>query len=140
MTSFALAAGLGLIPLGICIIWGEVRARNIANICVLAAAGLFAVLAFMFLPFPQIIPRVSAGIFSGGVLYVLWRLNRVGGGDVKLATALVPFAAPSLWGIGFILLLVFSVLTWAALRLAQDTRPLPFGIPLVLTALASQLL
>ncbi len=140
MTGFAVAAVLGLGPVGLCIAWGEISRRDIANICVGVAALLFAILSIGFLPVSQIFTRFAAGLLAGSFLYVLWRLNRVGGGDVKLATVLVPFVAPPLWGMGFVLVLIFSGLALVGLRLAQDTRPLPFGIPLILAVLTTQFL
>lgn len=136
---FAPWALVGLLPLAAWITWDDWHHRIIRNGTVLVCALVFVLLAVLTLPAAEMAVRLAAGAVAAGLCAGLWHLGRMGGGDVKLAAALVPFVAPDHWAFAFVTLIILCAGLAVAAAKMQAGRPLPFGIPLAWAVWAAQL-
>lgn len=90
-----IAALAAMIPLIAYIIRSDLKELRIPNWSVLAVVGVFVVTGLWGLPLESFLWRLAAGVIAlllGFGLYAL-ASAKVGGGDLKLIAALVPFVA-----------------------------------------------
>lgn len=111
-------------PLLIWIAWTDFRIMRIRNSAVMAAAALFLATAPL-LGWPEAAFRLLAAALVFGVSLGLFAARLIGGGDVKMATALVALVPTDSYpdfSLSFSLAILIGILAMAALRSVPALR------------------
>ena len=108
-------------PLLLCAALSDLRHMRIPNWMSLGALGLFAV-CLALAPLPDLSLRLiaAAAVFALG--FVLFAANLIGGGDVKLLSALILFVPSAQWTL-YANLLAASLLIGVAAVVALQALP-----------------
>ena len=120
-TTPLIVAFAAMVPLMFYIMYSDLRSLRIPNWSVLAVLGIFVVTGLWSLPLETFLWRLAHGaivLVIGFALYALFSA-KIGAGDIKLITVLVPFVAG---GHALFVLLVYAVLTFAALMVHRLIR------------------
>ena len=105
-----------MIPLMILTAYWDLKALKIPNWLVLCVLVTFVITGLWGLPLDTFFWRLLYGVIALGVGFGLFALGAIGGGDAKMAAALVPFAVPS---DAAVLLLLYAILTLALLMVVR---------------------
>lgn len=107
-TPALIVATVGLIPLMVLAAWYDLKYLRIPNWLVLCVLALFVATGLWGLPLETFLWRLLYGVVFLVIGFVIFSLSngKVGGGDMKLIAALIPFIVPSDAGY---LLLILSV-------------------------------
>lgn len=116
-----IVAFAAMVPLIGYIIYSDLRALRIPNWTVLAVLAVFVVCGLWGLPFGTFLWRLAAGLIALALGFGLYALagGKIGGGDMKLTAALVPFVPGG--QLGFVLLL-YAVVSITALIVHRFVR------------------
>lgn len=115
MSDAALGIALaGLVPLLAYIMWSDMKAMRIPNIAVLLIFLVFLATGSWGLPLETFLWRIGHTVIAFGVGWGIFQISggKIGGGDLKLLIALVPFVPGSAVGI---VLLMWAVITLVSL-------------------------
>ena len=96
-TPALIAAAAALVPLMCVIAWYDLKYLKIPNWTVVAIFAIFVVTGAWGLPLDLYLWRLGYGVLVLGVGFLIFMVGggKVGGGDMKLIAALVPFLIPS---------------------------------------------
>ncbi|MEM6496200.1 MAG: prepilin peptidase [Pseudomonadota bacterium] len=96
-TAALIAATAALIPLMVVIAWHDLKYLKIPNWTVVAIFGAFLVTGIWGLPLETYLWRIGYAVLvlAAGFLLFMFGRGKIGGGDMKLIAALVPFLTPS---------------------------------------------
>ena len=88
LTFFALA-----IPICLFAAWSDLKTMTIPNSITIVSALVVVLAVLALVPFDQAMTRLltGLGVLAGG--FILFSLGGIGGGDVKLAAAILPLVA-----------------------------------------------
>ena len=119
---------LGIISILAVISWSDIKQRRISNNSVLALLALL--LLFCYLHYGEIF--ILNGLATLAIGFVLFSLNVIGAGDVKLLAVLMlavpgPGIVPLLFFISFFGFLLI-VIGWIFFRQNIKTQGLPYGV------------
>lgn len=85
---------LALVPVVVASALSDLRHLKIRNLQVLAAVGVFVVLAPVFLDLQELPARLLAAGVGFAICFVLFALRVIGGGDAKMLPAVLLFVPP----------------------------------------------
>lgn len=141
ITIFVIAAILAALLLRA--LWGDFRARDIPNWLVLTVGGLALPWWWAIgLPlWPDIAIQLGAAIVIFAIACGIFALGGMGGGDVKLLTALALWFRPILLFevlvvmslVGAVVTIIFAVSHW--MRKAEGRAEIPYGIAISVAGL-----
>lgn len=147
MSALALPLVL-LMPVMFLTALSDLRALRIPNALVLAALAVF-ILTSPFLPFSEVLLRLLAGGVCFGILFALYCFRILGGGDVKMLSALCLFVPSPLWSVApyvFSAAMLLGVAITVAMQRGQNQQEpgswvsmrhsgkFPMGISIAMTA------
>ncbi|MEM9138673.1 MAG: prepilin peptidase [Pseudomonadota bacterium] len=102
-----------MVPLMLYTAWSDVTELRIPNWIPLAALGIYCVIGLWGLPFELFLWGLGAGFGVLAFFFALYALldmlgagGNIGGGDVKLISALVPFIS---WHDALVVLVIYTV-------------------------------
>lgn len=139
------------LPIGLWVMWSDLKFMKIPNTAVVALAGVFAVAGILVLPFQTWIWQWLGLAIVLGVGFVLNLVARLGAGDAKFAAAAAPFVMPRDVPLVLVMLALFLLAAFVAHRLVRSIGPIrrmtpdwkswtsknfPMGLALVATLLA----
>lgn len=121
----------------------DLKSRRIANwlnLAIAAGAPLFWIASGLSL-WPDIAMQFGVALGTFAILSVLFALKAMGGGDVKLLTALALWIEPMLFLklimmmalLGGVLTIVFA--GWHVMRRRKDRIAIPYGVAIALAGL-----
>lgn len=113
-TTPLIVALTAMTPLMLYVIWSDLKSLRIPNWVVLAVVAVFLVTGLWGLPLETFLWRLVHGLVVLVIGFLIFAVagGKVGGGDMKLVAALVPFIA----GAHAILVLgIYAVVTFAGL-------------------------
>ena len=130
-------------PLCIWAAWSDLKFMKIPNILSVLLALVFIVSGVFLLPFDDYLWRILIGLTAFFVGFLIYLGGVIGGGDIKLIAAMLPFVAPADMLAFAFLISVLSLAGVAAHRLIgklglapngwlswQDGKKFPFGFTL----------
>ena len=96
-TTPLLVALIAMTPLMVYVIWSDLKSLRIPNWCVLAVLGVYVVTGLWGLPIETFLWRLA---YAAGFLVIGFGIfalagGKVGAGDMKLITVLIPFVSAS---------------------------------------------
>ena len=109
-------AFVAMVPLMVLTAYWDLKNLKIPNWLVLCVLATFVVSGLWGLPFDTFLWRLLYGCIALVIGFGLFALGGIGGGDAKMAAALVPFAMPS---DVVVLLVLYSVMTLALLMIVR---------------------
>ena len=120
-TAPMLVAMAAMLPLMLYVMWSDLKTLRIPNWVVLAVLAVFVVTGLWGLPFETFLWRLAHGVIFLAIGFSIFALGRgkVGGGDMKLIAALVPFIAGAH---ALFILAIYTVVTFAGLILHRLIR------------------
>ena len=109
-----LVALAAMLPLMLYVMWSDLKSLRIPNWVVLAVLSVFVATGIWGLPFETFLWRLAHGLIFLAVGFAVFAVGRgkVGGGDMKLVAALVPFVAGAH---ALLILVIYTVVTFAGL-------------------------
>lgn len=119
-------AFVAMLPLMILTAWSDLKYLKISNRLVLGVVAVFVIAGLWGLPPETLLWRLGAGAVVLVIGFCIFALGGIGGGDAKMAAALVPFVAPvdivGLLMLYAVLTLVLMMLLRLAMHLARHTE------------------
>ncbi len=74
--------------------WSDLKFLKIPNILSIILALVFVVLGVLVLPFDDYLWRLFVGVVAFALGFLIFFTGLIGGGDLKLIAAMLPFVAP----------------------------------------------
>ena len=105
-----------MVPLMVLTAWWDLKFLKIPNKLVLAVLATFVATGLWGLPLDTFAWRLVYGVVALAFGFGLFALGGIGGGDAKMAAALVPFAAPA---DAAAILLIYAILTFVLLMVLR---------------------
>lgn len=97
-----------MLPLMVVVAITDLKSLKIRNWQVLAVLAIFVITGLWGLPFETFLWRILIGVIVLVVGFGLFAVGVIGGGDAKMAAALIPFVAPVDIGT---FLLIYAIVT-----------------------------
>ena len=113
-------AFVAMTPLMFLTAYWDLKLLKIPNWLVLCVLAVFIVTGLWGLPIDTFLWRLLYGAIALILGFGLFALGGIGGGDAKMAAALVPFAAPSDAGMLLLLYALMTLFLLMAVRLAMQ--------------------
>lgn len=120
---------LAALPFCLYASWSDLKSMRIPNWVSIALLGVWLVLALIFLPLISIGWHLLAALCIFVIGFFLNATGNMGGGDVKLATAITPFIALDTASVAMIVYAFAAVIALAIHRVARATPAIVNATP-----------